>query len=348
MNKTFCRKGYTRYKIAAIVFIALFLLLSLFGISVYFLENRAVLGFDKSDPEAVAAVRLGLGLLGFFALVGTLAWLELHRDRFTIKGTTLSRQSLYRRHEFELADLNGVESLAWGSRSIVFHARGKTSRLELSLIGDEDLLEFIEILRDRVPASSQKGWPLFCLKVALPLKEERLQLPKSALEDLPPGSFLNTRRRYDRAAAIAIPLSLGLGVIDAVGFQQWQGLLSPIPVVAAWLLLRFHLPPEGKMERGTTPSWILPALGICMAVAMGGMIFMGFLRAYGLTESPWSWIPWCAMTGGCVMTVLLTFVADWKRSATAKQRLAVDELAAIPAQERWLELTPGGNQVEAI
>ena len=45
------------------------------------------------------------------------------------------------------------------------------TRLHLHGFDRQDRLEIVRRLRDLIPAGKQDGWPLFCSKVALPLRD---------------------------------------------------------------------------------------------------------------------------------------------------------------------------------
>jgi|GEM_PF-2676212 len=341
MDKTFRRK-FLGTRVTAIIYLSLFVLLSLFGFSILLLENRAVFGFDKNDLEAVAGVGAGVAALGLMTLLWMLVWLGYRAQRFTIMGTTISNRSLFRHHEFDFADLNEKESLTWQMRGIDFRARGARSSLDLALIaGDEDFILLIESLRDRVPSTFQKGWPQFCLKIAVPLKEKQLRRAPWTIQDMPPGAFLNTRRRYDRVAALAIPLLLGLGLLLWLGVNLLEGLLLPIPVAAAWLAMRFHISPAGEMERGVNPPWLVPFVGICWAVIGGTLVILLSLSFFGIRGPAMGWIFNGVLMVSVTVMILLMHKAD-------KQRRAGDEIAVVSAEQRWLELSAGANQGETI
>ena len=89
------------------------------------------------------------------------------------------------------------------------------------------------------------------------------ELPRSAAE------ILITRRRYDRLAAVVMPLSLAGALVIWKAFDFPQVLVLPALVVPAWLLLRFDVPREGRIvtrltatERGRTALF-----GLLMIVA---------------------------------------------------------------------------------
>jgi hypothetical protein len=85
----------------------------------------------------------------------------------------------------------------------------------------------------------------FCHKVALPLRDGTPSIVRSQ-----PGAKLCqiTRERYDRMFRVALPLSVILAIGLWLRLNLWQFATLPFLVVAAWLLLRFNVPAEGRAE----------------------------------------------------------------------------------------------------
>jgi hypothetical protein len=261
-------------------------------------------------------------------LISVYLWAAYYVERFTISGTTLSIRSMLQNHQFDVSEL---ESLIWRIRpvggSIVFRVSGTKSRLDLYGYANDDRLRIIKALHDLVPISVQEGWPEFCHKVALPLRDRRSLLERG---DLPPKYFKITRKRYDRMAAIAFPLSILVAVVPWIWLNVLEFFALPILVIGMWLLVRFHVPPDGLAETRLTLSSVSRFQRIAWGAILGTPLLMAGLRIWGVEEST------AYLIGSIVMGSALLPLLYLQHKADQQQRIA-DEQAAPSAPGLWLQ-----------
>jgi len=201
-----------------------------------------------------------------------------YREQITIAGTEISIQSVFGRRQL---DASQIEQIDWrplpaGGR-IVLRSPARQTKLELGNFSVLDRLRLIRRCRALVPPEMQNGWPTFCHKIALPLRDQRL-FPKS----LDPavlaarGEMLITRRRYDRVAQLVLP------IVSIVSVAVWWITGSPILFVYlgflafVWVLVRYLVRREGYVEAiPRSPRWpgCLAAAAWCLS-----MLTMATLR----------------------------------------------------------------------
>ncbi len=125
-------------------------------------------------------------------------------------------------------------------------------RLHLHGILKVDRLQIIQLLHGLIPKSRQVGWPLFCMKIALPLREgaaAKIRVQPAAETHHAPADVQITRRRYDRLLAVILPLTM-LGAFGGWWVVGWPQLfVIPVCVVAGWAFLRFSTPREGTVQK---------------------------------------------------------------------------------------------------
>lgn len=325
MVETFRLKKSVKYH--GMVFAAIFLAALVGYSSIFFLEEPAKHGFKGEHSVAIVG---GMGLVAFgtMLLLSVYMWAAYYVESFTISGTTLWIRSMLQNHQFDVSEL---ECLTWRSRllggSIIFRVIGAKSRLDLHGYANDDRLQIIKALHDLVPTSVQEGWPDFCHKVALPLRDGRPSLARSE-----PSSecFTITRRRYDRMAGFGFPLSIFVAITLWVWLNLWQFFALPPLVVAAWLLLRFNVPPDGRMEARLTSTLHGRAQLVGWGAIVSAIPLMVGLRFWGVEKSTACLIG-CVVIGAAFPPMLyLLHKAD-------KQRRIADEQAANSAPEQWLQ-----------
>lgn len=288
------------------------------------------------DQDGKSAKKLGAILMlacGAVSLLCFYPFVAFYLTRFEIDGTSLSIRSIFRNREFDLSE---VERLTWNVRprggAILFYAKGKTSRLNLGIFERADRFRIIDILFDLVPAACQQGWPLFCLKVAVPLKDVGTLL----IEAFPASEKVTvTRAKLDRLCAamtatlllVTVPLSFWLSAFfPLIAFS-----VSPI---APWLILRYNTPRDGYICLRRSPF-----AGLCLLFLVDGFLALPFLviGLRGLGFAPW-------VIGLCVFLVLalaLPIIVGILRRTKTRQRVD-DDRRAVTACELWQRETTHG------
>jgi hypothetical protein len=243
MNVTFRLRK--RIKHQGMAFVAIFLAIMAALSSVFFLKDPAKHGFHGEHSVAVFGV-FGLTVLGAMLLMSIYIWATYYVARFTINGTTLSIRSMFKNRQFDVSE---VRRLTWRvdpmGGTIRFRLLGSKACLELYGYAKEDRLAIIRALRDLVPSHVHEGWPQFCNRVALSLRDGEPSVVRSE----PSVQFCTiTRSRYDRMFMYALPLSVALAVLVWFSLGLWDFFVLSVLLIAAWLVLRFHVLREGSRD----------------------------------------------------------------------------------------------------
>jgi hypothetical protein len=284
MNETFRLQKKIKYQgIACTGFFAAVLM----GYSsFFFLEDPAKHGF-KGEHAAVAIGGFGVAVFGAMLLMSMYLWTAYYVERFTINGTMLSIRSMLQNRQFDASELQALEWRSYpAGGAILFRVLGSKARLDLHGYSEDDRLRIIRVLRDLVPSHVQQGWPMFCQKVALPLRDGEAW----TMRQEPTAQFCTiTRQRYDRMLLVALPLSLALTAWLGWRLGLWQFAALPVVVVAAWLLLRFNTPVAGRTVTRLTST----AHGRGSIIGWGGVVIsqvlMIGLRLLGAEKSTACW-----------------------------------------------------------
>lgn len=328
MVETFRLKKSVKYQ--GMVFAAIFVAAVVGYSSIFFLEEPAEHGFEGKHSVAIVG-GMGLAVFGAMLLLSVYLWAAYYVEMFTISGTTLTLRSMFQSRRFDVSEL---ESLTWRSQplggSIVFRVIGAKSRLDLYGYASDDRLRIITALHDLVPDSVQDGWPDFCHSVALPLRDGR---PSLARREPSSKCVTVTRRRYDRMAAGGIPFSILIAVALGGWLNLPQFFALPLFVVAAWLFLRFNVPPDGRDEERLSSTSVGRVQLIGWGAIAGTLLLMVGLHLWGVEKSTACLIG-CVVMGAAFLPILyLLRKAD-------KQRRIEEEQAASAAPERWLQEYP--------
>jgi hypothetical protein len=324
MTETFrLRKGV---KYQGMAFAAIFLCIMAGYSSIFFLEDPAKHGFEGEHAVAVVG-GMGLVVFGFMLLLSLYMWAAYYVERLSFDGTLITVRSIFQNRQFDLCEL---ERLEWRisplAGSVRFRVSGRNARLDFHGYEKSDRLRIIRYLRDFVPTELQEGWPLFCDKVALPLRDGKPSIVRHE-----PTAKLHTitRRRYDRLLVPSLFLAAALATVLWLWLNFWQFfLVLPLVVVGFWLLLRFSVPREGRDQVQLTST----SGGIGMIVGWGLLsitpLFMAGLQLLGIERE---------------MACLIVFVPlclalppmfYWLYKGE-KQRRRADEEAAKVAEAMW-------------
>lgn len=200
-----------------------------------FLDRPAGRSIQNHESQVLGGA-LAAGFFGSIILVTAVGLAASFAQRFEIDGQTFSIRTLLGNRRF---DASGLETLIWKvthGGSIVFEAQGVKSRLDLFEFSDKDRLRIITAARDLVPTTVQMGWPDFCQKVALPLRDRATSRAESR-----PNSEKITITRILRVYAVEISIWL----LIAAPFWFWTKKSWSIHELllgglVAWLICRFE------------------------------------------------------------------------------------------------------------
>lgn len=323
MTETFRIRKIVKYQ--GIAFTALFLAAVVGVSSVFYLEEPAKHGF-KGEHSVVVVGGLGILVFGTMLVMSIYTWIAYYAERFTIDGTALSIRTMLQNRPFDVSELERMEwSIYPRGGSLRFRVLGSKARLDLYGYSKEDRLRIIRELVGLVPHQIQENWPLFCHRVALPLRDGT---PSIAPADSFSETFTITRKRYDWMLVIALPLSMTLAVTLWVCLSFWQFIILPLVVIAAWLLLRFNVPREGRNEeRLTSTSQGRGEIIGCSAVGGSQLLMLG-LAMLGF-EKP-------VVCGAACVVLLAAFPPMfYYLHKSDKQRKATEQRGAESAPAIW-------------
>ncbi|HEV3339011.1 MAG TPA: hypothetical protein VG125_01605 [Pirellulales bacterium] len=307
--------GYSVFFLAAVVGSA----------SAFFLPDPTEHGF-KDEQAVVLVGGGGVALFGAMLLLSIYVCAAYYVERFTIKGTRIAIRSLLRNRDFDVSELQSLKWIAYPQGgSIRFQVLGSRARLDLSEYSKADQLEIIRSLHDLVPPDVQVNWPLYCHKVALPLRDGEPSIvrtgPKTQLCTL-------SRKRYDRMLAIGLPMAVVLAVVLWAWLKMNEVIVLPFVVIGFWLLLRFNVPREGLTTERLTSS----SQGSAILIGLGAMVIsplvMISLGLWGIEESTACGVG-CAIAGPAFLFMLYLLHKAEKQERTA------DEQAAPSAVANW-------------
>ena len=108
-------------------------------------------------------------------------------------------------------------------------------------------LWLIQYFRNHFPEDQQQNWPLFCLKIALPLLKPKSDQPREP----GPDDVLHTRRNWDRLTFIMTGITALIGISTAWGLQKPGYLFLPLLPLCMWGF-RYTVPKEGILMRSTS------------------------------------------------------------------------------------------------
>ncbi|MCA9093712.1 MAG: hypothetical protein KDA68_09515 [Planctomycetaceae bacterium] len=224
---------------------------------------------------------IGMYISGALTVSSVVFWVTSYDEQVTIRGNRVGIRSLIRNQEFDISE---IQRLSWTFFPAVAGAlffRLEQRRVSLSLEGfsRHDRLRIISVLRDLVPESVQRGWPEFCRRVALPLRDGRPRKPREKRINPRARPVRITRKNYDRIATVMIPLSIVYALVAWKLLNAPQVLASPFIVAGGWIVLRFSISREGfvvhrvpltftAQDRAMLPSMILMGGGMVLIFAL--------------------------------------------------------------------------------
>jgi hypothetical protein len=293
--------------------------------SIFVLKNPKQHGFN-GEHSVLLVGGMGLIVYGFFLLLSLYILATYFVERFSIRGTTLSLQTVLRNHRFEVSDLEGLIWKRYGGGRVVFRCQHAKSCLDISGYLIEDRLRVVSALRDLVPHDRQEGWPEFCHHVALRL---RSFMETQTQRELMPGQMRITRSRYDRMAMIAVPSSVILAVAVGLGTGRWQFLVLPALLIGFWALLRSMIPQSGLVERRLTATPSGRAFTFYYLMFLFPPITGAALLVWGVEKSIARAVMLVSMTISAVPALYFCYKED-------KKRRVADEAGVRTAPERWL------------
>jgi hypothetical protein len=191
--------------------------------------------------------------------------------QLSVAGTRIKVRTVFRELEFDVAD---VERLKWspifGSIRLTLAPTGKRANIQLSGLPGADQLEIIQLFQRQVPAAKQLGWPRYCYKIAMPLRE-LYEWRAAATAESSPSAASAVALRDVYTLAILFILVSWLTVLIVAGLV-WCGVLS----IVCWLVLRtarHTIDDQGSPPKPAGLSFYLltvgaPAIGLLVLIVL--------------------------------------------------------------------------------
>jgi hypothetical protein len=240
---------YRRWSIVAIVFL---LAIATAG---------AWLFWTEGIPEwrLVAAIGYG-GIFIGFALAGGWDYISVGCSAISINDARLVLTNPLRRDEI---DFNELVSARW----LVLHpgielcAADRRLKIYFASYEQSQPWTMIDLLRERIPDARQRDWPLFCHRIALPMRVGNSNRP------LRPGEVLLSRRRWDWIFGVSTIVFAIAGFVAWAMVREIRFLVIPAFLLLVWLPMRRTTPKTGLIfEPGRkSPVSVWPWLAIVLA-----------------------------------------------------------------------------------
>lgn len=177
--------------------------------------------------------------------------------------------------EICLEDVAEAEWLADGPGAVILKTNRGKLRILFSRYSRDASMHIVQFLRGRIPQSAQQEWSVFCLKIALPLRNPACGFQRTEV--------LFSRAQFDRVCfwlAFA-ELAFGVGDWQRVGFPgDWTITILPWVVTGlCWISARFFIPVQfvTKVTWFSVADFIgLLADDLVMGFRLIGLIFVCF------------------------------------------------------------------------
>lgn len=267
---------------------------------------------------------------GCWMLAAIYELLYFKRFRMVVDGSRLAIAKPFRSYQIDLSQVNRAR---WQHVPTLLKLREgrNTLRLDFGQFRLEDRLPLIELFRAAIPRNAQHGWDVFCLRVALPLRQVGSEDDQN--RPLEADQVLMTRRSYDRLFLCLLPVVAIVGGLAAWYSRSWFLLFwSFFSIGLIWAPLRLMCPKKGYRTSRITRGRDRPYLGFMLGALIVGSA--GIWLSFAFDAPP-------AITWGGFG---LWFLAVLARSVREGQRQAADlEQAAQGADAEWTGLLQAGT-----
>ncbi len=297
-------------------------------------------GFDGEHSVAIVG-GLCVTVLGGMTIFSMYTLAAYYVERLVVAGTTIQIRSVFQKREFVASEVDKLEwKIAPIAGRLVFLASGQKTRLDLHGFHPQDRLQIIRLLRNLIPDDKQEGWPLFCMKIGLPLRDgvsSKSGARSVMAAESPAGEVLITRRRYDRLFAVLFPISLIAAAVVSLAIAWPPDILLPIVATASavpilifafWLFLRFTIPPEGKRIPKVTGSYDGRTMLFGLSAVVAARLTMAAVRFTGVNREDG------CLAGLMILTPVLPIVM-YRLFRSDKAKKMADAVVAATATERW-------------
>jgi hypothetical protein len=234
----FVRRGYFTSELIALVIFVLMAFASAYGMWIETKPDRRLWG-----------VLLFSSLWGIMAILPAWILLAYWRESLTIANGSVRQQGVVRQRELQLKDVNQAEWRLVKGGGLKLRTSSETISIYFDNFEPAERLWLIRHFRDSLSDGIQENWPLFCHRIAVPLRDLDVRQPCG------PDDVVLTRRRWDWYFIPFIVVATVFGVVAWLKLGLPRMLAAPLLPITLWLILRLGTPKEGmKTKRMTRES----------------------------------------------------------------------------------------------
>ena len=325
--------------VQGIVCTLLFMVATIGSVSVMFLYEPEKQGVKGEHSAANFASLSPAVFFGGMTTLSVYTLLAYYVEHVAIMGTRILVRSVFQNRQFEASD---VGTLVWkaipvGGRLDLWVPNQRT-KVDLHGFRDEDRLRIIRLFRGLIPEEKQVDWPLFCHKIALPLRDRRLNPPTGDSISRPAdGEVIITRQRYDRLAIALLPMTFILAI--AIWWITTSPTVFVIPACIAlfWLFLRYSVRPEGQRQMRLAAKPGSRTMLFAMIAIIGSQLVVAALGLAGVRREAGFAIGLLIVVPAFAVFIYGVYRVDREQKRDA-------ETAAKLAPERWKQGEPPGWQ----
>jgi hypothetical protein len=281
----FVRRGYFTLGLTCLIGFVVVGIASAYGVWI-----------DAAPDRRLWGVLFFSSFWGIMASLSAWTLLAYWRESLTIANGSVRQQGVVRQRELQLKDVNQAEWRLVKGGGLKLGTSSETVTIYLDNFEPGERLWLIRHFHNWVPEGIQENWPLFCHRIAVPLRDRDVRQPCG------PDDVVLTRRRWDWYFIPFIVVATVFGVVAWLKLGLPRMLAAPLLPITLWLILRLGTPKEGmktkrmarESDQGraalTTGLWgggffaillILEVLnlpmedlnrGIAFVICMGGML----------------------------------------------------------------------------
>lgn len=285
---------------------------------------------EVPEDRRIYAVVFFLGFWGFMACLSLWVLIACWRESLTMHDEQIVQKGILSTKEFKLNDFTEAHwrAIPVGGSIVLKAATGKM-KIYFHNFEREQSLSLIRYFRGKLPQSIQHGWPLFCYKVALPLRKASAEDEPKADREPNEDETRIPRQRWDWYFLPGVVAAAGIGVYLWRTLGTPQSLLAPLPLVLLWSLLRWATPKRGMIAKNPSAC---PEERRGMTMILGAFVLMYPLMFLGkFLERRHPTLSWIVVLP---LAAMLPFAI---REAYRKDRRQKErDLQAAPADaEEW-------------
>lgn len=209
-------------------------------IGIGFTYSMWLVAHPAQKINAVIAFTLLCSIMPGMMLWGTLI---CQFSSTTVQNETVLLKGVFSQKEINLSNVIQARWRLTSHGALTLKTLIETGTINLMNLEKEEKLWLIQYFQSHLPESVQQNWDLFCLRIAIPLRD-----PKPiVIRDPGPDEILLTRMRCDRLFVPFIVLTAIGGIIAAWNFQLPRFLIAPVLPIMFWLMFRYIIPKRGMV-----------------------------------------------------------------------------------------------------